>query len=349
MEKDLLKQWEDAIWSRKIDEAKELAKIVGNLSIDEQSQHYLITLASYYLLIKDVKKAKEILNKFNIFSNDTDGRLLFMYYHLKGVTQYYEKNYQESLANFLEAERFLVNIRNEPLKIAEFHYKFASSYYEAMQISNSIKHASVALSIFKDNFEFERAADCENLLAINNKEIGQYEEAKKCYINALKYAEAFNDKVKKAMIYHNLGFLYAKKNESSEAIRYYGMALDLVDELGIQEWKLKTLYLLSKEHLNIGNEAGKAWAEEGLKLSVDLEDQEYQHHFKMLVTRYDGNIEDIDRVFEEGIDYFISKKMWRYVKEYGILHGTFMKSNHYYEKASNYFYLAFQAEQEISR
>jgi tetratricopeptide (TPR) repeat protein len=347
--KDLLRQWEDAIWNRKINEAKDLAEVISNHSIDKQSPHYLITLASYYLLIKDVKKANDILNTFNVFTNDIDGKLLFMYYHLLGVTQYYKKIYQESIENFLEAERFLVHIRNEPLKIAEFHYKFASSYYEAMQISNSIKQANIALRIYKDNFEFERAADCENLLGIINKEIGQYKEAKKHYINSLKYAEAFNDKVKKAMIYHNLGSLFAKKNDSTEAIRYYRIALDLINELEIKEWKLKTLYLLSKEHLKLGNEEGKVWVKEGLKLSLELENEEYQHHFKMLLTRYDGNIEDIDRVFEEGICYFISKKMWRYVKEYGILHGTFMKSKYIHEKASHYFYLAFQADQQINR
>ncbi len=79
------------------------------------------------------------------------------------------------------------------------------------------------------------------------------------------------------MVRHNLGLLYAGQNMSELAIRY----LSEVSEKKPNHYK--AIFIEGREHSKLGNqETANTLFERGLQLCTELNNEEYQHRFKIL-------------------------------------------------------------------
>lgn len=309
---------------------------------------YDLLLIRFYLLLNDLDRAGESLEKLEPFEEQTDSRLNYFYYYFHGIFLLEKKRYRDSINNFLKAQPYLCRM-GDRLELAEFIYKLAAAYHRANYITLSIDKASEALKLFKDEYHYKRSADCENLLGVNNKFISQYEEAEVHYHNAIIYTEKFKDNQIKNMVYHNLGNLYLHQNLFEAAINYLLKANQLMKPNEYERWA-KNLYLLSKAYFkeNQTEEACK-WLEKGLNFCLEQNNEEYIHHLRMLQAKYISEGFNFEKTYREGIAYFERQRMWEYVIEYGEELGTYYKENGLYQEACSYFYQAIEARNQTER
>lgn len=93
-----------------------------------------------------------------------------------------------------------------------------------MKVPLSITYTTKALQAFQSIYDFKRSAECQVLLGISYRRIGEYDRSEESYILAQKLSESLGNSYLQELIYHNLGKLYAMQNQQTEAIREYEKA-----------------------------------------------------------------------------------------------------------------------------
>lgn len=348
--KSLLDSWNNQIRSQDLGQARAMRSEVGQqLKSNEDVQltnYHLLLEARYQLLEENYQQAEEVLGKVEPVKEELDGLLTFYFHFFKGMIAYGKKNYNEALENYGVAGEMLEAVTDE-IDVAEYHYKLAAVYYFIDRTSMSVNHSRQAFDIFTDRKDTQkRITHCQTLLGINFIDLHQYEDAEAQFLSALDYANKAKNRQLKTSVYHNLGLLYGEQNISEAAVRYLNDALE--DQSHVD--KVSALYLLTREYFKLGQmEKAQTEMDIGMKLCQEIQDQRYDHHFKLLKVLYSENKDDFEGVYKEGISYFKGESLWTNVQEYAEHLAKFYRSRKLYEKASDYYQLAIDARNKITK
>lgn len=347
-----LDQWYNHLREQEKEKAIELKDEIEPLMTEVsdpvlQSTYDLLHIR-FYLLVNDLDHAGESLEKLKPFEEQTDNRLNYFYHFFNGMYLYDNKRYRDSIDSYLKAEPYLKQL-DDRLEMAMFKYGLAAAYHRANYITMSISQAQEALKLFKDEYHYRKSADCENVLGINFKYLGQYEEAEVHYHNALIYTEKFDDKKVKNAVYKNLGVLYGDQNLSEAALTYLNKAYQITSPEELDRLP-SNLFLLAREHFKLGQvDQAHQWLEKGLNLCLENQVDDYIHHLKLLKAKFIPEELDFETVYKKGIAYFENAELWEYVIEYGEELAIYYRDKGLYEEASSYFYLAMQAKRKIEK
>lgn len=85
----------------------------------------------------------------------------------------------------------------------------------------------------------------------------------------------------------------------------------------------------------------------GLEICKELKNEEYEHHFLILEKlNQQVTADEIEKTIKAGISYFNREEMHEYVQEYAKKLAILFHQENNRSKASDYFYLSHQAEEQ---
>ncbi|MBN8210728.1 helix-turn-helix domain-containing protein [Bacillus sp. NTK071] len=309
---------------------------------------YLLLTFRYHILFRETDKANDILERLYHVQERLSENLEYFYFYFLGLYYYQNRKFREAGEKYKKANKLLTSMKSNNAEWAEFYYQQALVHNRLSQITLSNNLAIKCLDLFNKEYNFKRAADTEILLGVNNRVILNYGEAEHHFQNALKYAESFNDKRLKSIIYHDLGYVYSCQNESKIALEYYQSGLQNNEEHEIED-RAKTVYLIASEYLKINDlELAKHWIDEGMRIVKKTEFLEYIYHYNVLELKL-SNSEDehTESSLRDAVNYFETKNYWNYVSEYGEMLADYYFNSSQYKNSSFYFKLANDARKKI--
>ncbi|MYL61986.1 helix-turn-helix domain-containing protein [Bacillus hwajinpoensis] len=347
-----LDSWYKEMRLRNFDEVVSYKKLIDE-EIDgvedpDMLTKYLLLSFRYHILFRETDKANDILERLYHVQERLSEQLEFYYFYFLGLYYYQNSKFKEAGEQYKKAHFLLTSMKSNSAEWAEFYYQQALVHNRLSQITLSNNLAIKCLEMFNKEYNFKRASDTEILLGVNNRVILNYGEAEHHFQNAQKYAESFNDKRLKSIIYHDLGYVYSCQNESDMALKYYQLALQNSEVHEIED-RAKTLYLIASEYIESGNfDLARKSIDDGMELVTKTEYLEYIHHFKILILKLSSKqSENQEVILKDAVEYFEEKTRWYYVSEYGEMLADHYFNNGQYKNSSFYFRLANDARKKI--
>lgn len=346
---ELLDHWYGEIKKKNIDKAKEIYEEIQekmqNIQVPEVLIRYDLFKARYLFSLEKIEEAKELLDKTKELEDFLSAELKYYYNLFTGVYYFYRRNTDKGLPFLKKAEAITHEIRLKDSALAEFYYEFGLIYTDKYLTSLSTNYVQKALSIFDQEYNLPRSADCQILLGINNRRMQNYEQAEYHYENAWKLMSSIHDPKTEMVLYHNLGYVYACQGKSEEAIKLYKKSLKIDDQ------NIRSLFLIADEYGKLKNiDVANEWIQKGLELSKQLQDEAYLYHFQILSHKLN---EDFTEQYENllryrAIPYFRKSRQWDHVAEYTKLLGDYYFENQLYKKASIRYRQSFQADKKFN-
>lgn len=310
---------------------------------------YLLYQFRYHILKQELDKSNTLLEQLYVVQESLNHQLEFYYHYFLGLYYYQLKKFAESLEAYKKAEKLSKTMSLDIGEISEFYYQKALVHGRLYQVALSNNHAVKALALFNQEYNFKRSADIEVLLGINNFRILNYEEATNHLKNALKYAESFNAKFLKSIVFHNLGLVSAAMGLSIEALDYYKSGLQCISENSSEDI-VQTIYLIAIEYNKLDKvDEAKKWLSQGLEQALENEVINYVYHFKILdhQVKQSFNSEYESLLKDEAIPYFQEKQSWKYVTDYCEKLADYFNHHSHYKNASYFYRLANDARKKI--
>ncbi|WP_257351817.1 tetratricopeptide repeat protein [Pseudalkalibacillus decolorationis] len=350
----MLNEWNYLMVVRKYDEA-ELAhkKIKEYLPFVEDPSlltRYDLFLVRYHLLNSDIKSANIIMEKIGkLHETQYDSSIHFYIYFIKGLYQYYLKNYSEALYGYEKAESHLQQTPLNQVEVGVFYYSIALSHSYLFHSTSVMTYGYKALEIFDKEYHFSRSSDCQILLGISNRRIKNYSQSEYHFNQALKFAESFNDNRSLGMIYHNIGFVYSNKGQPESAIQYYLKSVKIKEKNDVTNIYI-TYYLIAKEYVNLGKfELSSEWLQKVLEQLKHDKNEEYSIHAKILKYRIKKFYNKEFEIYLKkiAIPYFQEKNISELVSEYSALLADYYYDNSQYKNSSEYLKLALETNKKF--
>jgi HTH-type transcriptional regulator, quorum sensing regulator NprR len=290
----------------------------------------------YYLLLSEIEKIPEIIEKLNFFKDDFSSKEQYYYHKFMGLYYYLLGNFPESLIFFTKAKDFFNYYVTDDWEKSDTLYMYALSAIKLEQTLSCIHAAQEALDLFTKNINYTRSADCYILLGICYKKLGETEKALQSFYSAQQIVEQLNINELKGTILQNLGSLYAKIGETKKALQYYHRSLKHKE--GVNE-KLITIFSIVKEYSKSKNiDSLKKYIQKGLDLINGLEDtyKEYYFHFHIYKTMHEQKDEHFEELLKSAIQYFEDIGDHRHAYKYSTLLSTYYFDTWKYKLSSIY-------------
>lgn len=141
---------------------------------------------------------------------------------------------------------------------------------------------------------------------------------------------------------HNLGLMYSGQNLSELAIRYLS---EVIQELPKD---YKAIFIKAREYMKIGQSKETSnLIVKALEICKELKNKEYEHHFLILEKlNQKVSADELEKTIKTGISYFERENLHEYVQEYAKKLAVLFHQENNRSKASDYFYLSHQAEEQ---
>lgn len=200
----------------------------------------------------------------------------------------------------------------------------------------AIYYGKKAMSSFTENYNFMRILHSLLLLGINYTHAGIYKEAEECFDNLLRNTQFLKDtETLLPTIYHNMGYLYNRQNDSSTSLLHYQKSLELTHEDSPQY--LVTLFSYAETLFKDSNQECLKFFQRLKKLSRKQKNVKYYTlaNYYLLATvnpeegmifleektlpilkRSQQHISDLHQYFNRLADYYQSKKQYKQANHY---------------------------------
>ncbi|MGA4467100.1 tetratricopeptide repeat protein [Bacillus bombysepticus] len=343
----MLNDWYSEIRAKHLGNAHRLKlEIDKKIHSIEEDQNLLLYYSlldfRYQYLMDSLSISKDSFDKIESFNTPTDNLLAYYYSFFKAIHSNIIGNYNLAKKYYDEAEIRLREIPDQ-LEHGEFYFKLSTFSCHNQQYVPALKQASKAKEIFSKYTGYElNIGYCNNISGLACTHLKEYELAEEYFISAMDIFK--REKEEHAILYvrHNLGFMYANQNLSELAIRYLSEVITKLPN------NYKAILIEACEHEKIGNkEKALELFEKGLKISTELKNTEYQHHFKILqALNKDISGEKLEKLIIAGNEYFEKENIYEYLHEYNekLAIKFYREDNHL--KASKYFYLSSKANRK---
>ena len=350
----LLNNWYQEIRLRNYTRIQELKGEIDNkihhMEEDQTILLYYSLLDYRYKALIDDFSSNFLLTKDNfmaIESFDTPTNDLLNYYYciFKASNETSVGNYQLAGKLYKQAENLLTEIPDEVEK-AEFYYKFAQYCYYIHQPLLVIQYASKSKEIFSKQFGYDfNIACCKNMIGvacINLKQIDQAESLITEAIDILKRRNKKSEELILLRFHHNIGMLYAEKNQPMEAIKYFSKISARIPN------HFKSVFLEARERIKLKEtEVAARLIERGLKICQELNNKQYKYHFNILQgLNENAPAKVLEKSILNAFTYFEQEGLHEHVRNYAETLATRFYEEGNNSKASHYFYLAHQTKEK---
>src|SRR5947208_1742612 len=144
--------------------------------------------------------------------------------------------------------------------------------------------------------------------------------------------------------------MFRMKLNTLNFISSYQLFITISTSLLQQSKKLpkQRKYSKSIQHMKIGEyEETSNLIDRGLEICRELKNEEYEHHF-LILKKLNQKVtaDELEKTIETGISYFNREDLHEYVQEYAKKLAVLFHQENNRSKASDYFYLSHQAEEQ---
>ncbi|MCM3617119.1 helix-turn-helix transcriptional regulator [Sutcliffiella horikoshii] len=299
----------------------------------------------YQLYLKNMEQSRSLIDKLQQFVDIFDIQMHYYFQKFYAIYEYRLNNFVHALEHLKIAEKLLQRNSNfEKSEEADLYYLFGLTYSQSLKEPLSITYTTKALHEFQAIYDFKRSAECQVLLGICYRRIGEYDRAEESYLLAQKLSESLHNIYLQSLIYHNLGKLYSIQGKQMEAIKEYEKSYYLKREDKPLS-KLTSIYCILLEYDKMGEIAEcRKWLHIGQSLLENPEDSiEYHYYFSIHESILDKDYERFDQIFqEEALPYFLSKDLKEPLIIYAERLAQYFESTYKYKKASYYYALGYK-------
>ncbi|UAL48079.1 helix-turn-helix domain-containing protein [Sutcliffiella horikoshii] len=330
----LLKEWQDAIVKKlkpRVESIKRQLQGFNLLHMQDFYRLYTLILARYYLFVGEGRTVDGLLEEMSVWTDLTpyEKNLLL---HVKGVYHLSVKN------NYVEALACLKEINLEGYPNQEYYYDLALAYHSLNSRVLAFFQANKALQYFTKIRSFSRIIEAEMLMVIQLEQSEDHPTLSQEYHRLIEMTEDYGLEHQKAMLYHNLAYLYLRNAEYQKASEFYKKSMDAREKnhpnyLGSLEGYVNAL---TKEG-NTSREKLLALVEQGLDLSKSSNSSTFVHIF-MMHHYYLSNSMDkyYEYLEEEAFPYFKEKGYMLLVEHYTVVLFDYYMEKNDMEKANRF-------------
>ncbi|MFC7372787.1 helix-turn-helix domain-containing protein [Fictibacillus iocasae] len=351
---EMLDEWNMMMVNKRFDEAGEFQKTVQEKMQGVSDPNILLRYELFkcrciFVTSDDFDDGYHILEniKNHILQSDNN-ELLFYYNQFMGMYFSFKYKLQSALKHFKMAEEFHMKADLKEIEAAIVYFQLAITYNQLSRVSAVNFYAYKAITIFDKEYNYNRSADCQIILAIANRRVRNFDQAIYHLDQALKYAKTFKDDNTEGIIYHNLGYIAATKKEHTKAIKFLLKGIELKQHQLLDN-VMNTLLLLSKEYFYTNNyDEAKKWINKALSHVEKANDPSFFYHFNIInyqVHNQTTELEDFLR--REAIPFFESQDSFEYLANYSEFLADLYFDQSLYKKASQYYRLSNNARKNI--
>lgn len=153
--------------------------------------------------------------------NDMSSRQKFHYYLVKGLQEYNDNHFSNSLAFFNEAEKLCSRFAVDEWETAELHYVLSLASLSDYRGLTAIEYAQYALAYFNSKMLLSRSVSCLIVISLAKKRIGIIEEAIMTFNEAIELLLDNDSSFHMELIEHNLGICYSLMNDEKRALQSF--------------------------------------------------------------------------------------------------------------------------------
>ena len=305
----------------------------------------------YFVLTKQTDKAKRKLKLLKQDQKHFSKKETYYWLKFKAHFEYAESSYEKAFLHFQEAERLYSDVFKGD---SEEYYDLIYHVAKTATVLHYSYHASVyaerALIYYRDHYRLERAAKCHILKGVNYKRIREMDEALKQFELAEALGKRLSSDTILFRVYEAIGELFYDLKMSTQAIRYYSKAYELVKhQFSVQELiailgHVKTYIQCDKQ------EFAKDWLEKADTLLKTEKNMPLRYVYQVKVLRFVlyGFTTQFEKLLvKEVIPYFKSRKLNIAYAAYVRLLGDYYYNNRKYKLAAEYYAEAHQAMVDI--
>lgn len=346
--KALLDKWYLEIRMQNVESAKQLKKELETENIKENQD-----LMLYYSLLRyryaELDKTISIdTDKIQSLDIPKDSLMEYYYYFFRASHETSIGNYKMAKELYEKAENNLKHIPDE-LEEAEFYLEYAIFYSYIHQPLMVIENVTKAKEIFSKYLGNEfKIARCYNVLGHAYIQLKRFEHAEIYLTTSMDIFQKRNNKNDENFILrtkHNLGYMYSERNFSKLAICHLSEVTNKIPN------HFRAIFLEAREYFKLGEtNVALRMIEKGMKVSKELDQKEYEHHFTILKTIIqEVPVEELEKVIVESFIFFEEEGLWQYVLEYSDILAVKLYENGQPSRAGKYFYLAHKGREEAKK
>lgn len=349
-----LEEWKYSLLNNNKEKASTIFKEVSTkISPREDIQlilTYQVFLIRYFILIDQIEKAANLIEKIKPFHFEMPDDLKFSFQKFHGNYLYCTGQFIEASKMFSNAKNYLFAIQNHiNEEKADLFYMLGLALGRINKNTLSVFYVEEALSLFQQTYQIKRCTDCHMMLGLIYNRMQDYDEAEKNYVIAKQLAESLDYQNLINKIEHNLGLLKAQQGKSKEAITHY---LNSYHDQTKQDDQLQIIINIIKEYYKIGfiHEV-KLWIKQGFKL-IDSEnkDKHKNHYIELMFYQYivNGYPEGFENfVLNEAIPYYENIKQYHSIVIFSKQLGDYYQKKKEFQNAATSFATANSAYEKI--
>jgi signal transduction histidine kinase len=142
-----------------------------------------------------------------------------------------------------------------------------SWHYRKYHPDSSLRYAQEAYALAKESGYYDGECKALSFMGVAHNYLIQYEDALRCFNQALAIAMAHRDSVEVAFNYNNIGNVHHARGDQAEAYRYQEMALSIFENMNHAEGMGYVYQSMARTYRSDGNlEKGIAFSEKALEL-----------------------------------------------------------------------------------
>lgn len=322
-----LEQWHDAMVMQNLKESESLKKELEHddlIQLQEFHLYYLLLSARYHLLKNQLVQAKKLINHIQRIESTLSLHDANMLKHVRGIYYFLSGQFQDCVD-------VLISIDPQQYNRLEYFYHLAIAFHSINSPVRAYYYAEKALRYFRSTLNMLRIIDTEMvmLIQLNANEPHDFNETIQTYEKLLKMCDTCYALDRKAKLYHNLGFEYARRRHYQKAVELYQEALKLIDEHSPHYLATLDRYIFSCHAGNLlAKESLLELAQKGLALANAANSNDwinFQLHLYLLNDEIENYYQCVETTalpyfkkmgYKILIDYF-EKKLFQYLYEKG--------------------------------
>ena len=159
---------------------------------------------------------------------------------------YHRSSYQEALDNYYRALLIFTEI-DDVRGIASAYNSIGIIYGKWNKYEKALDYYQKSKDLFFETGNRRALSQVlTNMGEVYNFELKDYKTALKLYNEALQLKKSMEDKVGIALLYNNLGTLYANMEDNSKALEYFNSSLKIYNESGVSTGVVMVNYNLGE-------------------------------------------------------------------------------------------------------
>ncbi|WP_088362476.1 tetratricopeptide repeat protein [Bacillus cereus] len=316
-----------------------------NPSIEESETLLYFHLINFRfnLLQDNLSINNNSFNEIDSFEIPAASKLTFYYNFFKALHSTSISNYKEAREYFDKANQ-LIHFITDDIEKSEYNYNLATFYYHNYQAVLAITYGTKAKDEFSKHSGYEmNIAACNNLLGLACSYLREYELAEEYFTSAIDTFKKNGAHKLILKVRHNIGLMYAEQDLSELAVRYLEEVNQNIDG------HYKALFIEARERFKLGQlEEASRLSSMAYNICKEKGNKEYIYRIEILMARIEkAPIEKLETVILEGNKHFEIENLYEYVQFYFEYLALQFREAGNSAKASEYFYLSYEAKKKI--